>query len=68
MISIQKPKRVMNSDAGELHRRKHTTFRTWQKFEIKNGRLLLTFWDYLLVPSSRVKQFLTLEDMNDTLL
>jgi hypothetical protein len=27
---------IQNSDAGELPRRKHTTFRTWQKFEIKN--------------------------------
>jgi hypothetical protein len=27
---------IYNSDAGELPRRKHTTFRTWQKFEIKN--------------------------------
>jgi hypothetical protein len=27
---------IQNSDAGELLRRKHTTFRAWQKFEIKN--------------------------------
>jgi hypothetical protein len=27
---------VQNSDAGELSRRKHTTFTTRQKFEIKN--------------------------------
>ena len=26
---------IYNSDAGELPRRKHTTFRTWRKFEIK---------------------------------
>ena len=26
----------LNSDAGELPRRKHTTFRTCRKFEIKN--------------------------------
>jgi len=25
---------IQNSDAGELPRREHTTFRTWQKFEI----------------------------------
>ena len=28
---------ISNSDAGELPRRKHTTFRTRQKFEIKKG-------------------------------
>jgi hypothetical protein len=28
------------SDAGELPRRKHTTFRTWRKFEIKNTRMM----------------------------
>jgi hypothetical protein len=27
---------IQNSDAGELPRRKHTTFRTWQKFEIED--------------------------------
>jgi hypothetical protein len=27
---------MLNSDAGELPRRKHTTFRTRQKFEIKD--------------------------------
>jgi hypothetical protein len=27
---------IYNSDAGELPRRKHTTFTTWRKFEIKN--------------------------------
>jgi len=26
---------IQNSDTRELPRRKHTTFRTWQKFEIK---------------------------------
>jgi hypothetical protein len=26
---------ILNSDPGELPRRKHTTFRTQQKFEIK---------------------------------
>jgi len=26
----------LNSDTRELPRRKHTTFRTWRKFEIKN--------------------------------
>jgi hypothetical protein len=26
-----------NSDARDLTRRKHTTLRTWQKFEIKNN-------------------------------
>jgi len=26
---------VQNSDAGELPKRTHATFRTWQKFEIK---------------------------------
>jgi hypothetical protein len=27
---------IQNSDAGELPRRKHTTFRKWRKFEIKS--------------------------------
>ena len=27
---------TLNSDAGELPRRKHTAFRTWRKFEIKD--------------------------------
>jgi hypothetical protein len=31
------------SDAGELLRRKHTTFRTWRKFEIKNI-MFVTKW------------------------
>jgi len=31
-----------NSDAGELPRRKHTTFRTRRKFEI-NDRIFLSF-------------------------
>jgi len=31
------PKRRHISDAGELPRRKHTTFRTRRKFEIKNS-------------------------------
>jgi len=31
---------IYNSDAGELPRRKHTTFGTWQKFEIKKIFLL----------------------------
>jgi len=26
-----------NTDAGEMPRRKHTTFRSWRKFEIKNS-------------------------------
>jgi len=30
------PRNSLASDAGELPRRKHTIFRTWQKFEIKN--------------------------------
>ena len=30
-----------NSDAGELPRRKHTTYRTRRKFELKNLLLLL---------------------------
>jgi len=29
--------RRLNSDAGELPRRKHTTFKTRRKFEIKKG-------------------------------
>jgi len=29
--------RRLNSDAGELPRKKHTTFRTRRKFEIKNN-------------------------------
>jgi len=28
---------VWTSDAGDLPRRTHTTFRTWRKFEIKNA-------------------------------
>jgi hypothetical protein len=30
-----------NSDAGELHRKKHTTYRTRRKFEIMRGNCLL---------------------------
>jgi len=32
---------IQNSDAGELPRRKHTTFRTRRKFEIKNPQSVL---------------------------
>ena len=57
--------RRLNSDAGELPRRKHTTFRTRRKFEIKNMiicLLLLGEWRKLhneehaslLTPWSRV--------------
>jgi len=28
---------ILNSDAGELPRRKHSKFRTWSKFEIKKS-------------------------------
>ena len=38
---------IQNSDAGELPRRKHTTFRTWRKFEIKNIVSMLTYVYYL---------------------
>jgi hypothetical protein len=31
---------IQNSDAGELPRRKHTTYRTRQKFEIKKTAIL----------------------------
>jgi hypothetical protein len=31
---------IQNSDAGELHRRKHTKLRTGRKFEIKNNLVL----------------------------
>ena len=34
---------IQNSDARELPRRKHTTFRTWHKFEIKNITFTFTF-------------------------
>jgi hypothetical protein len=34
-------RRHINSDAGELPKRKHTTFRTWRKFEIKQNAHLL---------------------------
>jgi len=30
---------IYNSDAGELPRRKHETFRTWWKFEIRNHHI-----------------------------
>jgi hypothetical protein len=30
----------LNSDAGELPRRKHRTDRTWRKFEIKNDLMV----------------------------
>jgi hypothetical protein len=30
------------TDAGESPRRKHATFRTWRKFEIKEKRIKLT--------------------------
>jgi hypothetical protein len=32
---------IYTSDAGKLPKRKHTTFRTWQKFEIKKTTHLL---------------------------
>jgi len=32
---------ILNSDVGELPRRKHTTYRTRRKFEIKN---VCNFW------------------------
>jgi hypothetical protein len=41
---------IYNSDAGELPRRKHATFRTWRKFEIKNYLHLLQ--DVVVVNSS----------------
>jgi len=34
------PRRLNYSDARELPRRKHKTFRTQQKFEIKNYKLI----------------------------
>jgi hypothetical protein len=34
--------RRLNLDNRELPRRKHTAFRTWQNFEIKNGKELPT--------------------------
>jgi len=37
---------IQNSDAGELPRKKHATFRTWQKFEIKKINLVM-FFQYL---------------------
>ena len=33
---------ISNSDAGELPRRKRTTFRTWQKFKIKKTETCTT--------------------------
>jgi hypothetical protein len=39
---------IQNSDAGELPRRKHTTFRTLRKFEIKNEKVYISLpriWD-----------------------
>ena len=41
----------LKSDTRELPRRKHATFRAWQKFEIKKESLLLRlllFWSLLL--------------------
>jgi hypothetical protein len=29
---------IQNSEAGELPRRKHTTYRTWRKFEMETAR------------------------------
>jgi len=34
---------IQNSDTGELPTKKHTTFRTWQKFEMKNFGFLFFF-------------------------
>jgi len=34
---------IYNSDAGELPRRKHTTFKTQQKFEINNDLFCFTY-------------------------
>jgi len=31
---------IQNSDAGELPRRKHTTYRTWQQFEMERSTVL----------------------------
>ena len=28
---------IQNSDAGELPRRKHTTYRTWRKFQMETA-------------------------------
>jgi len=39
-----------NSDAGELPRRKHTTFRTQQKFEIKN---VVKFFEMFTCPTCK---------------
>jgi hypothetical protein len=36
-----------NSDAGESPRRKHTTYRTWQKFEIKKTLFYSTIAVYV---------------------
>jgi hypothetical protein len=50
------PKRwYTNSDAGKLPRRKHTTFRTRRKFEIRcyvhYGDLILREIDYIVIIS-----------------
>jgi hypothetical protein len=39
----------VNSDAGESPRSKNTTFRTWQKFEIKNIWLVDTGYIHVVV-------------------
>jgi hypothetical protein len=55
-------RRHLNSDAGELPRKKHTTYRTWQKFEIKNtsslwGGNCKKRWNRQSVPKRRYLKF-----------
>ena len=47
---------IKNSDAGELPRRKDTTFRTWRKFEIKKNTFI-TLRECTIVPEHSVKAY-----------
>jgi hypothetical protein len=51
----------MLSDAEELPIRKHTTFRTRRKFEIKNNAFLYFHkWNILYVPNTDIKNLCSL--------
>jgi hypothetical protein len=45
---------IYNSDAGELPRRKQTTFRTWRKFEIKKKSHSLNDCNFL---GKRIREY-----------
>jgi len=56
---------LYNSDAGELPRRKHTTFRTRRKFEIKKNMCILREDQYTFFIVS-CSDFLRMRNVSDT--